>query len=381
MPGGPDRIVLFEVGWLGDTLVTVPAMRAMRRAFPQAEIVRIVSPAVLDLMTRCPYVDRLLVYDRLGEHRGPTGGLRLLRAVRALRPAVFVNLHVPDVNRGARLYWRDNLFARLTGAPVRCAYAMPMDARLLTHPVRACPVDRMPITVLIGRLLTALGVEPGSSALEAWADPADEAQARELLRACGPGGPVVVVQPGSKRPSRRWDPGRFAALADWLADRWQARILLAGSRAEAALLAEVAERMRARALVLDGALGLPALYALLREADLFVGNDSGVFHLAVAAGTPSVGLFGPGNVPRWTRADTRTRVLWHGAPCSPCYRWQCDQPTHRCMEAISFEEAAQAAGDLLRAQDRHMGTPPGGRDGEGSGWLVWSAASVGEAGG
>jgi ADP-heptose:LPS heptosyltransferase len=132
-----QKIVLFEAGWVGDTIVTIPAMRSIREKFPDAYITRICSPVAEPILKNCPYIDLLLIYDRDGEHRETKGRLKLLNSIRKIEPDIFVNLHVPDINRGFRVYLRDNFFSFLTQAQIRAGYYSLGTGFLLTHGIKA----------------------------------------------------------------------------------------------------------------------------------------------------------------------------------------------------------------------------------------------------
>ena len=192
--------------------------------------------------------------------------------------------------------------------------------------------------------------------------PADQARADALLAeaatteaGAAQDGPLVMLNPGASfGPSKMWDPARFAALADLLIDRHQARIVVNAAPGERAIAAEVGRTMRRRPLLnfadRDNTLGL--LKALAARCTLLVTNDTGARHVAAAMGIGVVTLFGSTD-PRWAEihyaAERQVRVR---VPCSPCQSKMCLQPAgpkyHQCMIAISPEMVLAACEEVLQ---------------------------------
>lgn len=339
------RILLFEVGWIGDTIVTLPATKALKQAFPEAKIVRVCTHVVEPIVRRCPYVDEILIYDRKGRHKGAKGTWQFLEGVRKIGPDVFINLHVPDVNRSFKIYFRDNIFSLLTGAKTRVAYFSPGTGAFLTHGIRAEKrhLDKY-IVDLINDLVSLLGAKPDRE-LELWISDQDKEEARSFLKKCQieETDPLVAVHPGAKRPSRRWPKERFAELTRWLSKEF--RVVITGGKDELPLAMYIKETAPA-AIVASGALSLMGTAALLERCRLFITNDTGIMHMAFALKVPTVALFGPGRVKRWVPLNASwIKVLHHPVPCSPCYKWSCEDLT--CLKAITVEEVKQAVSRLV----------------------------------
>jgi ADP-heptose:LPS heptosyltransferase len=164
------------------------------------------------------------------------------------------------------------------------------------------------------RLVSALGAPVDDRRLEFVPTRTDEQQATALLAGLRSSEtapwPLVALHAGAKDPARRWQPERFAAIGDALAERFGARIILTGSAGERAITSAVQRMMRHPALDLAGATELGPFAALLRRVDLLVSNDTGASHLAAATATPSVVLFGPSRPEEWAPLDReRHRVI------------------------------------------------------------------------
>jgi len=212
-------------------------------------------------------------------------------------------------------------------------------------------------------LTALLGCPDRGATLEFPLSDEDHAEADALLAPlAGDGRPLIGIHAGARPPARRGPPARFAAVADDLARRHDAHIILIGGPGEEEIVATVAERMDTRALNLAGGASLGGLAALLARLDLFIGNDSGPAHLAEATGAPTVRLFGPADVDRWAPLDrTRHVVVRHPVACSPCGYWECPID-HRCLRRIDPTDVTRAADGLLvartkRASSGRLGGP------------------------
>lgn len=273
-----DVLVLRALG-IGDLLVGVPALRGLRRAFPDERIVLAAPRHLAELVELTGAVDTLL----------PTPGLGALRWSGS--PAVAVNLHGAGPESVADL---------LTTRP----------AKLVTHRHPAFPELAGPSwsedVHEVHRWCDLLAWHGIS------ADPGDLGLARPDTPSPAPG--AVVVHPGAGFPSRRWPPDRFAEVARALAEACR-RVVVTGSAAERELAETVAWQAKLPAdAVLAGRLGLGRLAALVAEARLVISNDTGVGHLATAYGTPSVLLFGPTAPAGWGPPGDRPQhvALWAG---------------------------------------------------------------------
>lgn len=281
---GVDVLVLRALG-IGDLLVTVPALRGLRRAFPADRIVLAAPAGLGELAALTGAVDTLL----------PTSGLGALRWS-GPAPGVAVNLHgagpesITDLaaTRPARLLTH--------GHPAFAGLAGPPWADGTREVDRWC------------RLLTWHGIA---------ADPADLALERPAEPSAAPG--AVVVHPGAAFGARRWPADRFAEVARQLAGSGQ-RVVVTGSPDERELADTVARTADLPDdAVLAGRLGLAGLAALVADAALVISNDTGVGHLATAYGTPSVVLFGPTAPAGWAPPADRPQhvVLWAGETDDP----------------------------------------------------------------
>ncbi len=324
----PHRILVVKLADLGDLLTATPALRALRLRFPAAEITALVTPHSAGLLAENDAVDRVLtfpkaIFDQPASLTAPRAALtalglgwQLAARLRAGRFDAVVLLH-HLFTRWGRLKYRALLAA--TGAPVRVGLG---DAKFLTGgaPDRGFgghhEVDYWLETV------AQLGATHPCPRLELHLTPQEvEEGGRHLSGLRMTGRPIVAIHPGSGAFSlaRRWPAERFAQVGDGLAAAGYAVAVVAGP-GEETLAGQISAAMRARATVLER-LGDPrALAAVLRGCQLFVGNDSGVMHLAATVGVPCVAVFGLSNHRAWgPYPPDRHRVVRLELQCSPCF--------------------------------------------------------------
>lgn len=297
------RIAVFRALFLGDLLCSVPALRALRRRFPHAEIDLIGLPWAADLARRLPYIDRLLAfpgYPGLGEVEYDADRLRaFLAEARGRRYDLAVQMHGSGVS--------SNGFVAELGARWTIGYRVGDDRRLTWS--LPYTVDQHEIHRWLA-LLALVGAPADDPAMEFPLSPDEQARAVALV---GPQRPIVVIHAGSNDAARRWPTERFAIVADHLAQRHDAQIVLTGTAAEQDLTADIARAMRYPVRDLAGMTDLGVLGALLSLADLVLANDTGPSHLATALGVPSVVLFGPTPPEQWGPLNpARHRVI-----CAP----------------------------------------------------------------
>ena len=358
----PQRILLIRPDHLGDVLWLTPALHALRQRLPEATIAVAVGPWSTPLLANNPDLDYLLTIDFPGfarrPKRGPLAPYRLLATeARRLRHWGFDTALVLRND-----HWWGAWLAAAAGIPRRLGYRQPDVAPFLTaslplpgHEHAAVGNLRLVEEVLrwAGEPpLLAAGVEPrrdhplvfhpGASAQE---------RAAALL---GPvpddGRPLVAIHASAGVLVKLWDEGRLAAVANQLAAEHNARIVLTGGPGDEPLTGAVAAQLATPPLDLTGRTDIATLVALYRRCALVLGPDSGALHLAVAAGAPTVHLYGPADPVKFGPwgDPARQRVVHAGRHCARCGDLSPERPRGAaCMLAIGVEEVVAAARPLL----------------------------------
>jgi heptosyltransferase-2 len=334
-PKTVHRIMVRSTNWVGDAVMTTPAMADVRRAFPEAEIVVIANPLVAQLFTCHPDCDRVLVYDKKGPHAGMAG---LWRFSRALREENFdLAILLQNAIEAA-------VMAFLAGVPRRVGYRTDARGWLLTHGVAVGPEQkRLHHTEYYRFMLRQFIATQGDGRLRLTCNAEETAWALHTL---GDGG-LVAINPGAAYGSaKRWLPERFAEVADSLHREFGLRVVLTGGPAEQEIGRDIEQAIQAPVLNLIGKTSIRQMMAVLASCRLVVTNDSGPMHVAAAFDIPIVAVFGPTDHSTTSPWSKNSRIVRKATACAPCLLRQC--PTdHRCMRAITAEDVMQAARALL----------------------------------
>jgi lipopolysaccharide heptosyltransferase II len=339
------RVVVRGTNWVGDSVMTLPALRALRRVLPRAEITLVVRPSARGIFADSDFIDHLLIYDR-------RNAFSIIPQVREWRRRQF-DLAVLFQNA-----FEAALIPFLAGVPLRFGYATESRQSLLTHPL-PLPDWRSSRHEVFYYLYLITALEQllfGTSEIcEAEPDASlqisetRKAEAEDLLRAYGvrEGQPLVALCPGSiNSRAKRWPAEAYASLADRFIES-QKQVLVIGSADEMDVTREVTKRMQQQPIVLTGKTSLDQITAVLASVDLVVTNDTGPAHIAAALGRPTLVIFGPTN-PLTTRPFApEAEILRHPPECAPCMLRDCPID-HRCMTAITVDEVFEHSGALLK---------------------------------
>lgn len=342
----PKKVLFIQLSALGDTILAIPAIRAIRHTFPNAEFTILASPTNLNYLAACPYIDRHIPF------RQPRPQL-----ISSLRREGFD--WVIDLEHWPRL---SALLAYATGAPRRIGFSTKGQHRhsLFTEVVPHVR-GRHEVRNFLG-LATQLACPIHELGLEVWCDEKARTWIRETLAKEGISlnQPLIVLHPEAGRrgePRRRWPQGRYVALANALVEQYDAEIVLTGAPDEVAVSEEIAARTKHRSVVLAGRTDVNQLAALFADATLVVSGNCGPMHLAAATGTPVVGLHGPTNFVQWGPWDRNAGVVCARIPCSPClnlgFEYGCQalpDGTSPCMHTIEVTAVLQECERLLAGQ-------------------------------
>jgi predicted lipopolysaccharide heptosyltransferase III len=343
---------------VGDVVFTTPAIRALRRHFPEATLDYLVEAGAAPIVRHNPHLDTVI---EVGRPRGLARlryDLALALRLRRTRYDLAIDFH-----GGPRSAW----LVRATGAPQRIGYDIPGRRALYTTRVPWHPSLLPPRHSVLNQwdLLTPLGIgapDPDVDAVEMVTGAAARTAADARLIAAGvpADAPLVVLHVSASNPFRRWPRESFARVAVALAraDRRRRIMITAGpSEADAAIaVADEAAREAgddAAAIVRCGEPPLEELHAIMTRAQLFIGGDSGPLHVAATTGVPIVALFGPTlperSMPWRGRPERATAVQPGPLACRPCHQRVCVHGDFRCLTALSPGQVLAAARRVLEA--------------------------------
>ena len=339
------KILIRATNWVGDAIMALPALRAVRGRFPGAHIAILARPYVADLYRGQGIADGLISYDSNGAHTGLRGRSRLTRYLRSER--FDVALLLQNAFDAAWLAWR-------AGIRERIGYARDGRGLLLTNAVPVPKSGEIPAHeqfyyLELLRRAGWLDQAKGETSIALNVDPKAGNIAEHILLGAGvrPSSLRIAIGAGASYGSAKcWPPERFAEVANQLAAESDADVILFGTPAEASVSVAISAQLRRAPIDLTGKTTIADIPALLSRCHLFIGNDSGAMHAAAAVGLPVVAIFGPTD-PLGTAPVTPRCTIVQGKPyCSPCFLRRC--PTdHRCMKNVTPQAVADAARSWL----------------------------------
>ena len=341
------KILIVKLGSIGDIIHTLPSLAAIRHALPRAEISWVVERRSAEILRDNPLLDRLIEVDTKALRRWPVSGETLLaprQQLRRLRASTF------DAALDFQGLLKSAAIARFSGAQrtygfTREALREPASRFLLSQSVPVPPHTHVIVKNLAlaaGALGIPVPADPTQFAFPLAITRAHELEAEEAAA----GRPYAILNPGGGWPTKLWSAERFGALADQLWTHHGLHSLVTygpGERELAETVTRASRSGKARAV----SLSLKGFYALARQAHVYVGGDTGPTHLAVAAGAPVVGLFGP--TEWWRNGSPRPEDICierTDIGCrTDCHRRSCSQWI--CMD-IKAKSVLNAAGERLR---------------------------------
>jgi len=324
------RILIRSTNWVGDAVMTLPALAAVRENFPGAHLTVLAKPWVAPIFEDHPAVDHVLVYEKGNTARAAFS--EMLRVTRLIRKERF-DLAILFQNA-----FEAALLAFVGRVKQRVGYGTDGRGFMLTHGVpRSAQVLNIHQVGYYCEILRGVGwpAEERDPVLHA----GDEVrkQAIEFLKSNGiePLDFLVGLSPGAVFGSaKRWPPERFAQIGDRVAERWGGKVLVFGSRGEKSIGDRVCAAMKHGALNLCGETSLRVAMGIMSLCGFFVTNDSGLMHMAAALGLPTVAIFGSTDHVATGPRGFKTRIVRRAVPCAPCLKQEC--PTdHRCMLGIT----------------------------------------------
>lgn len=356
--GRPQRILVTRTDRLGDLVLSTPVFEALRRRFPSAHLACLASLENRTVVEGNPYLDEVLLYDKLGSEKGWWGNLVFARRLGQRRFDTVIHLH--PTNRMHLVSW-------LAGIPVRIGYRKK-NAWALTHVLEDRKGEGTKHESEYNfDLLRFLEIDPPGKIQPYFPLREKDRGSLEFLLARGGGGfhwekPYAVLNPSASCPSKIWPADRFALLADRLQEQSGFQVTLIGA-SEDRPLAQRVKRFATRPLIdLSGKLSLGSLAWLLKRAQVLISNDSGPVHVARAVGTPVVSIFGrnlAGLSPRrWGPLGEEGKIVHKEVACPVCLAHRCPI-NFLCLDIVSVDDVLKEAFMLVYARRPTEGHPAG----------------------
>ena len=343
------NILLWMPNWIGDVVLAIPALQSLRRKFPHSRISAAVKSPADELLSGHPAVDTVIPIPLYAKN----SLFSSVRFARNLKKYQFdLGVVLPNSLRSALLLF-------LTGAKHRLGYNTDGREIFLTHP--------LPVTAQQKRsrnrvdyffdIFSPLQLDTPEMEFAALTPLKTDRTAEECLEEMGIEGnePLIAIHPGTSKPERSWHSERFGILCQKLTKERPVKIILLGTPAERPLLERIHQNCSPQTAYILPAMNLREIAVLLAKCHLFIGNDSGMMHVAALANTPVVGIFGPGS-PQTSGPfmdPARQELVTKNFPCSPCrqrFFKECKPSPHNkpyCLEDISVKDVSEAVHRLL----------------------------------
>jgi lipopolysaccharide heptosyltransferase II len=339
-PEDIQKILLIRTAYIGDVIMTLPMLKPLKERFPDAAITFLTSSGGREIVLNNPYVNDILVYEPFWFYAGSF--IEYLKFLRQLRRRRF------DLVIEARADIRDILFLVLPSrSGAKLSYAVGGGGCLLSHVV---PFEKVKHKVEY-HLDLARFLKCDTSVLH-WGvctTAAEKEEVKQLLTHNSVSSPFICVHPGSRLPLKRWPLDRCAKLYDRLIEEIGLPLVILGSGSELEIVNEVVALMKNRPVVLAGKTSVRQLYEVIARAQLLICNDSAPMHMAAAAGTPTVAIFGPSKSVETGPYGNRFRVVEKNCSC----RGNCDESVcnhhlyHECIQSITPDDVYDAVNEIL----------------------------------
>jgi lipopolysaccharide heptosyltransferase II len=328
------KVLFFKPGAIGDLLHTLPALKALRKKFPAAQVTVIVSPGLESLIQGTPYADNVQVFDREKHKRRLKDFIEFAVRLRAERYDLFIDMQ-PSL--------RSMVLRLMSNAPHILVYRKQKRSR--TGERRLHAAENFLDT------LRPLGIDSSVESIELPVAAEVHTNIDRVLRArnIDDDRPLIALNcsVGAARPARNWFPERFASLADRLIDELDAQVIFVGGNEDRELVQHILADMKNKAVSAAGDLSIPETAALLAGCKCLVSADTGPLHLATAVQTPVVGLFGSTDPRRTGPIGRGHRVIVKALDCVPCEEKQCPLRNSACMADITVDEVFNAVRNIL----------------------------------
>ncbi|MGE0086508.1 MAG: lipopolysaccharide heptosyltransferase II [Desulfococcaceae bacterium] len=342
--GTVRRILIRAANWVGDAVMSTPMIRAVRGNFPHAEIYILAKPWVSPVFENSPDIDKILIYEAAGRHKGVPGILPLAKDLRA---------YDFDMAFLVQNAFEAALISFLAGIPIRIGYNTDGRTPLLTHAVSMSRKikKRHQIDYYLG-ILEGTGLHTFGREMNLEISVSERKQAAEILSRHGIRAEkgIIGINPGAAYGSaKRWPKDRYAQLCAQLRQvRKDMPVIVFGGPGEEKLGQDICRIAGEGCISIAGQTGLREAISLIERCRLFITNDSGLMHVAAALHVPQIAIFGPTDHSTTSPADSGSRIVRVPTPCSPCLKQECPLGHHQCMKAVSADMVFREAEQILK---------------------------------
>ncbi len=332
------NILIRSTNWIGDAVMTTPAIRAVRKNFPDARISVLAKSWVAPVFENSPHIDQVILYD--------SGNVvKTIKAARMLEKYRF------DAAVLLQNAFEAAFIAYLAKIPIRIGFDTDLRKGLLTHPVhRSSKIQRLHQTHYYNEILEGVGLKTDGTRLELYLSLKDRESAANILKKSDifETDFIVGINPSATYGSaKQWFPDRFARLSDLLNKRFGSKTVIFGGPNDRKLGEDIRNMMKTYSVDLSGKTSLKEAMAIIAHCRLFITNDSGLMHIAAALNVAQVAIFGSTNFAATGPWSPQARIVRSLVGCSPCLKEQCPFGHKECMKKISVDRVFKTACNLI----------------------------------
>lgn len=345
-----EYILIINLGGIGDILLSIPAMRALRDLYPQAEISMLVTSRVYEIAERLSYIDKVFTFNiRYGGSFSFNNTLKNFKALFALRKKRFdiaINMRTLFSNRSAK---KIKFLLDIIKPKTRVGRDTEGKGYFFDVKIPETKKGQKYEMEYDIDTVKALGAEVIDKNIDFEIDEESIEKVNKILEKedMSKNAILIGIHPGGM-PSRRWPIENFSCVIDEVHKKILSKFLITGGREELSLAKKLMKITNAKIINLSGKLNIIELSALIKRCNLFISNDTGPMHIAAILRTPLVAIFGPGDITRFDprNISNKTVVLYKNAECAPCEKVECKNL--KCLKVISPKEVTEATLTLLK---------------------------------
>ena len=345
------RIFIRESNWIGDAIMTTPAISSIKKSFPQAKLFVAANPYVAEILRGNPCIDEFLVFDSKNSINNLLSRFRLFRE--------WGKKYNFDIGILFTNSFKSALEVFLMGIPELAGFDTDGRGFLLTRKIHATAeiLKKHEVEYFLD-LIKGIGIEPQSRDLTLRLSEHDEAFAKDFFGKNNllPAQMIITVCAGASLQPKEWHPERYAKVCDMLVRNLSAQVIILGSNADQIVSSKIISFMEEKAINLAGKTSLRESMAIIKNSDLYIGNNTGPMHIAAAFKTPIVAIMGP-SVPEKTAPyleKEKYELVIKPFECRPCrhnFFKECKSSADNkppCIEAIEVKDVMEKINLLIR---------------------------------
>ena len=346
-----NKIFIRESNWIGDAVMTTPAISSIKKSFPHAKLSVAANPYVAEVLRYNPCIDEFLVFASKNSNNNLLSRFRLFRQWGKKNNFDIAILFTNSFKSAFEVF--------LMGIPERAGFDTDGRGFLLTKKIHATAeiLKKHDVEYFL-ELITEIGIEPQDKELTLKLSSSDEAFAKDFFAQnnLSPTQLIVTICAGASVSPKEWHSERYAKLCDLLIKNYKAQVIIIGSNADYPVSSKIISLMEEKAINLAGKTSLRESMAIIKNSSLYIGNNSGPMHIAAAFKTPIVAILGP-SAPEKTAPyleKEKYELVIKPFECRPCrhnFFRECKPSANNkppCIEAIEVEDVMKGINSLLR---------------------------------